>query len=158
MQKPLAVLVIVLVFGGFAQAQSLSVDEGQDQLHLISKSLAQDWKDLVALSTSRAGDCVVYGLLNDLLTSANSSADTIDSAKVMFRMYLLVSNTTDRARIRAILEPQVAFFNSNLSFDIQNLNLALAQSQVPAGAAVLGTRVRDNIRAASDVLQRVTLR
>ena len=154
MLRCIIVTVTLLVSSaGSGFAQGLSVMDGNDRLQPIIKQLMSDARDLNAIAHGLS-DCMLFRNVTEMETDAGSSAQAIGATQDVFRMYSLLSPSTHRVGRRVLADNMLALVTL-LDLNVKLINSTIGLSLVPDGAAVLGTRVKDEIRAALEILERM---
>jgi hypothetical protein len=152
MRNIVITVAVVLSCAGLVQAQDLSASAAADELQPIATDLLQDARDLTNLinSRSRTLDCDLSSDLWDLVNAASTSLDAVQATQFDLDMYSLVSTAPDRMRIRVRLLQRLKVMMAELNLQAEAISRVLNNTpNLPAEAAILGTRMRDKSRFGS---------
>ena len=162
-----AVLSIVVIcsasLGTAAQAppRAVSGDEHnrfaglQLQLGELGKQLLQDAKDVSEMSRPFVRDCELRDAIAEISEQASDASSVMSSAFDMLEIYSTISTAKDRIAAGKVLSKHMAEAKRSLDSPIKLINLELSTPSLPNGAAVTGTRIKDNIRSAMDVFDKI---
>jgi len=158
MIRDITLLAVALVFcGDPAFSQPLTPTASADNLGPIVVQIAQDLLDLGEQHASRIENCEMDRIVMNVEETGRLAVDTLEIAYSMIRIYALVSAPNDRVRVGRYLEGSLTNYRQRLDLQLKRLNKVLGASLIPAAVAVIGTRTKDNIRAALGILERTTL-
>jgi len=149
------VLSLILICGSShaALAQSISLDAAVKRLLPMLIQLSSDSKDLNEMSLSHVANCDTDRLFVDLVATIDEAIDVIADKVDMMRVYAFISSQHDRARAGLFIAQEIRSRRKTIDLLIEKLVNTLGASQLPAGAAVIANRSKDNIRAAMSILE-----
>jgi hypothetical protein len=168
--KRILVVAIVVSFANIGTAQAPSAtwkppsyatlvidDELQLRLQLavLGKQLGQDGQDIRDMARPFTRDCELYYRLMNV----SEQADVAESQEVamsdMLEMYSLISTPKERSSVGKVLTKHIANSKRALESAIYLVNLSLGTPSMPTGAAVTGTRIRDDTRSEIELFDKV---
>jgi hypothetical protein len=156
-RKVILASIAVIWFGNVASAQGLSPSDSVDQLDAIQTRMVQYQRDIAGMSRGQT-DCDVLRTNDDVYLAATLATEEIQAVQGVLAIYAFIPATTDKTKARTYLVGELSGYRRLLTVNIDGLNLALGQSFTPASLAVLGTRLRDDMRAVIAILERTDLR
>jgi hypothetical protein len=146
------------VASAVGQEPAATTSRASDQLLPIVERLIQKQQDLLVMARPHHRYCDTMSSFKELEMATALATEQIQSVHSLLAMYSLISTPADRRNVKNLVVVNVALYREALEVQIKSVNLTLGFSSTPPGLAVLGTQVRDDIRAAIGFLQEDYLR
>jgi hypothetical protein len=160
--KRVLVFAIVVCFASVGMAQAPSVTaSGYEQLQLLlrldvlGKQLVQDGRDMNEMAGPFTRDCELFHELMNLSEQADVASSHALAVEDMLEMYSLISTPKDTMAAGKVLTKHIDNSKQALESAIKSVNLSLSTSSMPAGVAVTGTRLRDDIRSEIELFDKL---
>jgi hypothetical protein len=162
MFRTIIALAVVVLFSpttsGFGQmVAARDADELVGQLHPITERLLDNSRDLASMRKSLRS-CDNNSVQATTLSMATSKAiDHVQFLGTVLSMYALIPTPVD-PRITLWVDREGTYTREWLEEAIAEINGELGDPSISPGFAVLGSQIRDNIRAALKLLPKDTRR
>jgi len=152
------ILAVVLVLCGAAPgfAQALSPKDGASQLQSLWTAINRDAADLTSMSIGLSRDCASQSAYHSIISNADLAVAYISGTQDMLDLYSVISSEKDRAIAAPRVVSNIARTRQQLEIAVKGIGGLFGFSDLPAAAATLVTRMKDNVRSAMSVLDRVS--